>query len=189
MKKLIKNAPMFVLVFAFLLSGCTSDQETTKLDDESTAKSKLTTMDADWVEIGYIKDGMIFLTIDTKKALKTLSNNMQKLANINETYTSVYVASIDKDYNLLFEGKTFRTSFYVKAVKSPAKLATGTSHALVASRKITCTTSDCSHESTGCAVKYDPDNHELPYCSPCANGGECTKTDISNSDAVAVGVF
>jgi hypothetical protein len=189
MKKLVKNLPIIVLAFAFLLSGCTSDHEATKLNEENAAKIKLPVIEGDWVEIGYIKNGMPFLTFDTKKALNTLSGNMKKYSNINEDYTSVYVASIDEDYNLLFEGETYRTSFYVKAIKSPAKLVSGTSHILVAARKITCTTSECSHEATGCAVKYDPDNLDLPYCSPCANGGKCTKTDISNSDAVAAGVF
>lgn len=189
MKKLVKYLPMIALAFAFLLSSCTSDQEVTQLNEENTAKSELPIIEADWVEIGYIKDGMPIITFDTKKALNALSENMKKYANINENYTSVYVGSIDEDYNLLFEGKTYRTSFYVKVIKSTEKLATGTSYRLVAARKITCTTSECSHESTGCAVKYDHDNHDLPYCSPCANGGECTKTDISNSDAVAVGVF
>lgn len=189
MKKIIKNLPVIVLALAFLLTGCTSDQTATNSDDENRAKFKLPTIDADWVEIGYIKDGMPYLTFDTKKALNTLSGNMKKHANINEKYTSVYVAAIGEDYNLMFEGETYRTSFYAKIIKSPGKLASGASHAIVASRKITCTTTDCSHESTGCAVKYDRDNHDLPYCSPCANGGECTKTDISNTDAVAVGVF
>ena len=68
-------------------------------------------------------------------------------------------------------------------------MASEASHTIVAARKITCTTSDCAHVSTGCAVKYDPNNHDLPYCSPYANGGKYTKTDISNCDAVAVGVF
>ncbi|QHI39044.1 hypothetical protein IMCC3317_44440 [Kordia antarctica] len=189
MKKTVKYLSMIALAFAFLLSGCTSDQEATQSNEENAAKSELPIIEADWVEIGYIKDGMPYITFDTKKALNTLSENMKKYANIDENYTSVYVASIDEDYNLLFEGKTYRTSFYVKAIKSTEKLATEASYRLVVARKITCTTSECSHEATGCAVKYDPDNLDLPYCSPCANGGKCTKTDISNSDAVATGVF
>ncbi|AXG70396.1 hypothetical protein KORDIASMS9_02636 [Kordia sp. SMS9] len=183
---------MIVLAFAFLLIGCNSDQETTTVNEESTAKSKVPNMDADWIEIGYIKDGMPYITFDTKKALTTLSANMKKYANIDANYTSVYVASIDDTYNLLFEGDTYRTSFYVKVIESPSKLEVANATTTIAAhRKITCTTSECSHESTGCAVKYDRENNDLPYCSPCANGGKCTKTDLSSAEAAeaAAGVF
>ena len=192
MKKRFKNLSVIALVCSFLLIGCTSDQETTKATDGNSAKSKLTVTDANWVEIGHIKDGTPVLTIDTKKAVNALSQNMKTYAGIEENYTNVYVVSIDDGaYNLLFEGKTYRTSFYVEAIKSNAKATASASHVLVANRKITCTTSDCAHESTGCAVKYDHDNNDLPYCSPCNNGGKCTKTDISTSDVgdVATGVF
>ncbi|MEM6684958.1 MAG: hypothetical protein AAF617_04100 [Bacteroidota bacterium] len=181
------------LVLTFVFIGCTGDQETSISNDADAAKIILPVLDKDWVEIGYIKNGEPVITFDTKKALTALSSNMEKYGDINETYTSVYVANIDGHYNLFFEGETYRTAFYVKAIQTNSKLATSTSAAtattLVATRKITCTTSDCAHESTGCAVKYDRENNDLPYCSPCNNGGKCTKTDVSNAAAVSAGVF
>lgn len=191
MKKILKNLPLLALVLTFAFVGCTSDQETTNTDD-ATAKSKIPVLGDDWIEIGYIKNDMPTMTFDTKKALQTLSTNMAKHASVNETYTSVYVTSIDNTYNLVFEGDTYRTSYYVKIIQSNGKLGAATAaNVMVANRRITCTTSDCSHEPTGCAVKYDNDDTGLPYCSPCANGGKCTKTDLSAAEAVAVasGVF
>ncbi|WP_108114241.1 hypothetical protein [Kordia periserrulae] len=181
MKKIIKNLSVIVLALSFLLVGCTNDQATSDVDNDNLTKSKLPSFETEWEEIGYLKDGEPILTIDTKKALKALSASMKEKVNITEDYTFVYIVSTDQAYNLVFEGKKYRTSFYVEAITTSSKLATtGTSTTLVASRKITCTTSECSSEPLGCAVKYDNGNTGLPYCSPCENGGECTKTDISS---------
>jgi len=182
MKKIVKNLPMIVLALAFLLNACSSDQDDSKLNEENTAKSKLPAIENNWKEIGYLKDGMPILTIDKTQALKTFSENMKKFANIDENYTDVYIVNDGEDYNLVFKGKEYRSSFYVKTVASTS--ATTVSPILVAGPRITCTTSDCSSEPTGCAVKYDNDNTGLPYCSPCSNEGKCTKTAISSDLAL-----
>ena len=176
MKKLVKKLPMIVLAIAFLLSGCTNDQETIKLDDDNTAKSKLSEMEGDWKEIGYMKDGMPVFTINMKEALKTLSENMKKFSGIDENFTDMYIVNDEKDYNLVFSGDTYRTSFYVKVEKTSERLDSGASHTLMAATNISCTTSDCSSEPRGCMVMYDNDDLGIPYCSPCSNEGKCTKT-------------
>lgn len=184
MKKFLKIVPMMVLALAFLLSGCNSDQETTRSTDETAAKVKLPVVGDDWKEIGYIKDGTVVLTINKNDALKRMSTNMKKYAGIDENYTDVYIVDFEGDYNLLFEGETYRSTFYVKAVASRTTTSANASQILVAGPRITCTTSDCSSEPTGCAVKYDNDDTGLPYCSPCSNGGKCTKTAISSDVAL-----
>ncbi|WP_046744254.1 hypothetical protein [Kordia zhangzhouensis] len=181
MKKFIKILPMMVVVLALLVSSCSGDQETTRTTDAN-EKSKVPVIGNDWKEIGYIKDGTIVLTIDKEKALARLSANMKKYAGIDEVYTDMYVVNFEDDYNLLFEGKNYRSTFYVAAISS--KVSSTVDATLVAGPRITCTTSDCSSEPTGCAVKYDNDDTGLPYCSPCSNGGKCTKTAISSDVAL-----
>lgn len=178
MKKIVKNLPMIVLALAFLLNACSSDQDDSKLNEENTAKSKLPAIENNWKEIGYMKDGMPVFTINMKEALKTLSDNMKKFSGIDENYTDMYIVNDEKDYNLVFSGEKYRTSFYVKVEKTSKRLNSGASHKLIlmAATNISCTTSDCSSEPRGCMVMYDNDDLGIPYCSPCSNGGKCTKT-------------
>ncbi|MEM6719992.1 MAG: hypothetical protein AAF611_11775 [Bacteroidota bacterium] len=193
MKKLLKNISLITLVFTFVFIGCTNDETTTNASDHNRTESNIPDITANVIQIGYIKDGTPEMTFDTKKALRTLSRNMRKIG-VNETYTSVYVANVGNAYNLLFEGDTYRTSFYVEVVESDTDsetVSTTRRNALVVHHEITCTTSECSQESTGCVVKYDAENGDLPYCSPCANGGKCIKTAMSEKDAASIveGVF
>lgn len=159
------------------MTGC-SDQDTATTNDENVVKSKIPTLEEGWKEIGYIKDGMPILTIDKKLVMQTLSENLKKLSDIEASFKDVYVVSIDDGYNLLFEGNVYMTSFYAKAVKS---LKGGST--LIVKAGLSCTTSDCSSETRGCIVMYDQEDLDLPYCSPCANGGKCTKTSSTPIEA------
>ena len=121
-----------------------------------------------WKEIGEMKDGTPHLSIDKEDAVKTLNKNLLKYSEIQGRFTDVGIyPTEDGNYVLVFSGANFKSTFFVK-------LEEKTLHALA---NTSCTTSDCPNERLGCVVKYDGD--DIGYCSPCENGGKCTKTNSS----------
>lgn len=122
-----------------------------------------------WKQVGYLKDGKPILNLEEQASLKSLNNNLRRMSNIDENFTDISIVANDNgNYNLVFKGETYKTSFFV---------TTNESNELVALTTTSCTTSDCSQEPMGCRVMYQVDEG---YCSPCENKGKCTKT---SSDA------
>jgi hypothetical protein len=121
--------------------------------------------------IGKIDNGNPVLTVDKIALLKKYNTNLQKVANIDGQFTNVSLISVEgDDYVLVFFGKDYKSVISVKR-EGQILLARGT---------ISCTTSDCSQETTGCVPKFEKGS-DLGYCTPCNNGGKCTKTVSSIS--------
>ncbi len=123
-----------------------------------------------WKDIGEMVNGLPTLTIDKVQALENYNNNLFQMSHIEGNFNDVSIVKLaDGSLALVFVGEVYSSSFYVRADQSGRlKAFSGTS----------CTTSDCSSELLGCVVKYESD---LAYCSPCSNGGTCTKTSSSSS--------
>ena len=122
--------------------------------------------------VGEIVAGNPVLTMDKAEMLKIYNINLLKYAGIEGQFTGAAIKPAgDGNYVLLFAGKTCRSVLALSNYSG--KLApTGTS----------CTTTDCSSEPHGCEVTYGTgSNAGTVYCSPCSNGGKCTKTSTSTS--------
>ncbi|MBL7730038.1 MAG: hypothetical protein JNM88_02590 [Chitinophagaceae bacterium] len=122
--------------------------------------------------VGEIVNGAPSLTMDKTAILKSYNQNLLKASGIDGQFTDVVIKEMEnKQYILVFSGRSYRSS--LQLTNNAGKLApTGTS----------CTTTDCSSEPHGCEVTYGTgSNAGTVYCSPCGNGGKCTKTSSSIS--------
>lgn len=146
------------VIFSVFLSSCTDE---TNSDNQIEEKS----LEDNWVEIGALVDGEPVITGDKDALLESWNTNLLKLSGINGDFNDVYIDDTEGDYLLVFKGNQIQSSFYVELRNSSAFFAAGDT---------SCTTSDCSQENRGCVVKYD--QGQPGYCSPCNNGGKCTKT-------------
>lgn len=123
-----------------------------------------------WEIIGTIDNDKPVLTINKTDVLKAFNANLFTASQIDGNFTDLSIQSTaDGNYLLVFKGSTYRSSLFVKVE----------SRRLVALTTTSCTTSSCSTEPSGCVVMYTPD--EIGYCSPCGNGGGCTKTSTGKS--------
>jgi hypothetical protein len=123
-----------------------------------------------WKTIGSIQNGNPVITVEKTALLTAYNANLLRQSNIEGHFTDVNIQPLDRgDYALVFTGTKYRSSLYVRAREQSLEALSNTS----------CTTSDCPTEPRGCLVMYDPD--DIGYCSPCENGGKCTKTSSSIS--------
>lgn len=123
-------------------------------------------------EIGKLIDDKPVLTIDKDRIIKNFSANLFKLSNINAQFNDVVLSKVsDNDYALVFRGNSHKSSLAVFVENGKMSAVVTTS----------CTTTDCSQERLGCIVKYEFPGDEIGACSPCGNGGNCTKTNSSKS--------
>jgi len=121
-----------------------------------------------WKNVGNVQGGKGVLSIDKAATLKTFTANLFKHSKIDGAFTNLELLPAEGgNYVLLFSGSSYKSTVFVKSEGGVLKAMTGT----------TCTTSDCSSEPRGCLVMYE--GGEIGYCSPCANGGKCTKTTTS----------
>jgi hypothetical protein len=123
-----------------------------------------------WKPVGSIQSGHPVLTVEKTALLDAYNTNLSRQAKIEGNFSDVSLQSLGNGtYALVFTGTEYRSSFYVRLRGQGLEALSNTS----------CTTSDCSNEPRGCLVMYDPD--DIGYCSPCDNGGKCTKTSSSIS--------
>lgn len=119
-----------------------------------------------WKTVGVISNGIPTLTINTAQAITDYNANLLQASGINGNFTSLELLQLGNGtYLLIFKGETYSSSFYVKSD------AAGN---LMASAGLSCTTSACSQETYGCIPQYN--GGDIGSCTPCANGGVCTKT-------------
>jgi hypothetical protein len=122
--------------------------------------------------IGEISNGSVKLTVDKADILSKYNRNLLKATGIDGQFTDVKIKTTDnKNYYLVFSSSMYKSS--LSLINLAGKFApTGTS----------CTTPDCASEPHGCEVTYGtgPEAGTV-YCSPCGNGGKCTKTSSSTS--------
>lgn len=122
--------------------------------------------------VGEVTNGVAKLTLDKAAVITSYTRNLLKATGIDGQFTDVSVKTTDqKNYYLVFTGATYKSS--LSLTNEAGRLAaTGT----------TCTTPDCASEPHGCVVTYGTGpNAGTVYCSPCGNGGRCTKTSSSIS--------
>lgn len=122
--------------------------------------------------IGVVDNGKPKLNIDYSKTLRIYNANLLRFSGINAQFNKIELIPLHEgDYGLLFSGNNWKSVIYVKVINNQL-------HALA---KTSCSTSDCSEERLGCIVKYAFPGDEIGYCTPCSNGGKCTKTSSSSS--------
>ena len=147
-----------MLLFGLAASGCTQAQD-------------------GWQAIGELKDGKAVLTADKSELLRAYNQNLQRFSGINGDFTDVkIVAGAQGDYALVFTGKEYKSTFRVE------KADDGT--VLRANYTISCTTSDCAQETSGCEPRFN--GGDRGNCSPCSNDGKCAKT-VSSSSLLSMG--
>jgi len=99
------------------------------------------------------------------------NKNLLSRSNIDAKFNKVTIVEYEKGtFLLVFSGANYKSAFAV----------TATANKLMAETTTSCTTSDSSQETYGCLVKYESGS-EISYCSPCSNGGRCTKTTSNSS--------
>lgn len=122
-------------------------------------------------QVGVIENGKAVLTANKTNLLTNYNKNLLTRSNIDAKFSDVAIVEYEKGkFVLVFSGPNHKSAFAVTINANKAMAETTTS----------CTTSDCSQETYGCLVKYESGS-EIGYCSPCANGGKCTKTTSNSS--------
>lgn len=120
--------------------------------------------------IGKVEGDKAILTTDKALLLKNYNKNLQTLSQIEGNFTDVTIIKAANDYLLVFSGEKYKS---VLAIEQEGQML----HAI---GKVSCTTSDCPQETTGCIPKFESGS-ELGTCTPCSNNGKCTKTVSSAS--------
>jgi hypothetical protein len=120
--------------------------------------------------IGKVEGEKAVLTADKALLLKNYNKNLQTLSQIDGNFTDVSIIKAANDYLLVFSGKKYKS---VLAIEQKGEML----HAI---GKVSCTTSDCPQETTGCIPKFESGS-ELGTCTPCSNNGKCIKTVASDS--------
>ncbi|MGB4844931.1 MAG: hypothetical protein WBP16_10730 [Ferruginibacter sp.] len=124
--------------------------------------------------IGKLNNSVPVLTANKTTLISNFSKNLLGLSGINGNFTDVMIVPDGSNYYLVFKGSQFRSSMLLKTV--PATDDNSTTNFYEDGGHVTCTTSDCASEPTGCV----PSPVGLS-CTPCANKGKCTKTVSSFS--------
>jgi hypothetical protein len=155
---------ILLLITLTFFTSCTDNNTGTEIPAKETNNSKLEKNNTKWVEVGAIVNGVPVVTGNKTALIANWNETLSEKSGIRGNFTDVYIIQDGEDYQLVFEGANYKSSFYVRSFSS----------SLMAAGDTSCTTSDCSSERLGCVVKYD--QGEPGYCSPCGNGGTCTKT-------------
>jgi hypothetical protein len=165
-----------VLLFAAILSSCNEETNDVNLENSDSIEQKSKIDDSKvnhLVEIGSLKNGVPVITVDKQKLIKSVNINHIHKAGFNPEVVDVMIDQIDDVYYLKFTGEKYRVTFYLELNNNQTFMANSTT---------SCSTSACSNEQLGCIPEY-PDNPAgksgIGTCTPCGNGGDCTKT-VSN---------
>ena len=171
MKSLILKSSVILALLSLVFWSCNKTETSPNTINSTSVKKQEVKMEfQSWRIVGEMVNDLPQLTIDKSQILENYTNNLFQISNIQGNFTDVSIIELsDGSFSMVFLGEVYSSAFYVKSDQSgKLKAFSGTS----------CTTSDCSSELLGCIVKYESD---LAYCSPCSNGGTCTKTSSSSS--------
>jgi hypothetical protein len=123
-------------------------------------------------QVGVIENGSATFTANKDSLLTNYNKNLRSRSNIDAKFNNVNIVEYEEGkFLLVFSGPNHKSVFAVFANERKALMAVTTT---------SCTTSDCSQETYGCLVMHEQGS-EIGYCSPCANGGKCTKTTSNRS--------
>jgi hypothetical protein len=120
--------------------------------------------------VGKVEGDNAVLTADKALLLKAYNKNLQILSKIDGNFTDVAIVKVVNDYLLVFSGEKYKSVLIIEQ----------NGQTLLARGQVSCTTSDCPQETTGCIPKFESGS-ELGTCTPCSNNGKCTKTVSSAS--------
>lgn len=175
-KYLIFNA----FLILFVIFSCSNESSTgdPELNEELNNQKKpiLDENYKSWVDIGRIEDGNAILTADKNNLIKSLNQNLFIVSGSSNRVSKVSIEKINDSFYLLFTGGKMRVAFYVEKIKG--------SNILRAAGSTSCSTTECSQEPLGCIPEYPltPAGEEgIGICTPCENGGKCTKTVSARS--------
>lgn len=121
--------------------------------------------------IGKITNNVPTITVDKPKLIKGFTSNLNANSQLNASFNNVEVINSGENFYLIFKGDNIRSTLMVTK-----ELGSKGIYFLMAQGKTSCTTTDCSHEATGCVP-----NWLSKACDPCNNGGKCTRTTSSYS--------
>lgn len=113
--------------------------------------------------IAQLENGTPVFTVNTNDILTSFTETIKEVSNIQDNFTIATIINYESRYLLILKGNTYKSAFKLDNIEG--KLAP-------VDMTITCTTSACASEQFGCI----PTNDMTPTCTPCGNGGGCTKT-------------
>jgi hypothetical protein len=123
------------------------------------------------VTVGKIENAIAVITANKETLLKNYNSNLLKLSAITGNFTEVAITLIDGSYYLVFKGTQYKSSLKLTSKPKTGRVLLIDEGDGGGGGHVSCTTSDCSSEPTGCV----PSKPGLA-CTPCANKGKCTKT-------------
>ncbi|MDB9755693.1 hypothetical protein OAB20_05350 [Winogradskyella sp.] len=171
MKKYLKSSLVLMLLLSVSCTSVSNSEESSANKAENIQNQISEDTYKNWVEVGKIEDGVAILTADKNNLIESLNQNLYVTTGKSTRVNDVSIERIDDFFYLLFRSKKQRVTFYVQKSKD--------SNILRAAATTVCTTSECTQEPLGCIPKYDitPAGQDgIGTCTPCANGGKCTKT-------------
>ncbi|HMJ47181.1 MAG TPA: hypothetical protein VK498_07605 [Ferruginibacter sp.] len=126
--------------------------------------------------VGKIDNSVAVITANKTTLLTNFSNNLLRLSGITGNFTDATIVQDGSNYYLVFTGTQFKSSLLLKLMPSSDNTTLVYEDDGGGGGHVTCTTSECAAEPRGCV----PAPVGLA-CTPCANGGKCTKTVSSAS--------
>ena len=121
--------------------------------------------------IGKVIDNKAKITVNQTELIAGYTDNLNNNSQLNASFSSVELVGAGEQYFLVFRGNNLRSTLLV----TTQQMKDG-SVMLMAQGGTSCTTTDCSHESTGCVP-----NWLSKSCDPCNNKGKCTRTTSNRS--------
>lgn len=180
--KTLKNNLFGIILITLMTVSCTTNERAVEDLNQKNSETTTTRIDRSkynlWSEVGAIKDGKLVITADKQKMIEAINRNHIEKAGFNPNVENVSIEKMDSNYYLSFTGKEYKVTLYLQLEENST---------LFAAAGTSCSTSACSQEQFGCIPQY-PNNPAgqsgIGTCTPCANGGGCTKT---TSDASLIG--
>lgn len=118
-------------------------------------------------QIAVVQNGVPVFTVDSMALIATYNTNLYKASGIQGNFTKAQIIAGEESYVLVFSGGAYVSKLQMNTLGNNS----AGNMVLVAVGATSCTTTDCSEESTGCVPKT-----WLNGCTPCSNKGKCTRT-------------
>lgn len=168
-----------ILLFSVVLFACNNNpKQSNESTDKSASRKTGSTGDEDTtIVIASVTGGVTMFVADPtilKSDWQTFINSQLEPESCTLTKVEIVPNSDASIYYLVASG----TMSGGENMKASIELEQGSPSCLMVSGfTVTCTTSACSSEGTGCVPV-------LLACNPCSNGGKCTKTVSSSPTAI-----